>query len=123
MHGQQQQIPDTGRTRSHPRGARNHEQCVTRQKEKKEEKKKKKTKTLHQNRYQKWTKYYFTCMKRSKCSQSPKVGYTQKKKKKKKTIELKIVDRDRLVRIVIWPRDIRSPIGWFVSVITRIVFR
>lgn len=40
MHGQQQQIPDTGRTRSHPRGARNHEQCVTRQKEKKEEKKK-----------------------------------------------------------------------------------
>lgn len=53
-------------------------------KRKKEEKKKKKTKTLHQNRYQKWTKYYFTCMKRSKCSQSPKVGYTQKKKKKKK---------------------------------------
>lgn len=44
MHGQQQQIPDTGRTRSHPRGARNHEQCVTRQKEKKEEKKKRKRK-------------------------------------------------------------------------------
>lgn len=47
----------------------------------------------------------------------------KKKKKKKETIELKIVDRDRFVTIVIWPRDIRSPIGWFVSVITRIVFR
>lgn len=123
MHGQQQQIPDTGRTRSHPRGARNHEQCVTRQKEKKEEKKKENENTTPKP-IPKMDKVLFHVYETIKMLAITKSRlHSEKKKKKKETIELKIVDRDRLVTIVIWPRDIRSPIGWFVSVITRIVFR